>query len=303
MTTSTLKTPSVQADSAENCAELAADNRREQGVFFGLSAPALLIVLIVAVVPVLWLSSLSFVNAEGALSLENYERIFTSSLYRNTFVVTLQISVAVTLACVILGYPLCYWLAHQTPRTAGILMVFVLVPFWTSVLVRTYAWLVLLQRNGVINDTLMSIGLIDVPLKLANNLTGSIIGMIHIMLPFLVLPLYATMRGIDGDLVRAAVGLGSSRRSAFWRVYLPMSLPGLFAGTVLVFILSLGFYVTPALLGGGRVQMLAQRIESTITVYSNWGAASALGVVLLIIAVLVLWLMNRVFGLDKLFMR
>lgn len=286
-----------------NASKLKSANRREQAVFFGLSAPALLIVLIVAVVPVLWLSSLSFVDAEGAFSLENYERIFSSKLYRNTFVVTLQISVVVTLVCVLLGYPLCYWLAHQPPHRAGILMVFVLVPFWTSVLVRTYAWLVLLQRNGVINDTLISIGLIDTPLRLANNLTGSIIGMIHIMLPFLVLPLYATMRSIDGDLVRAAVGLGSSPRSAFWRIYLPMSLPGLFAGTVLVFILSLGFYVTPALLGGGRVQMLAQRIESTITVYSNWGAASALGVVLLIIAVFVLWLMNRVFGLDKLFMR
>jgi putative spermidine/putrescine transport system permease protein len=303
MTDAALTTASASANSEENRAELAAANRREQAVFVGLSAPSLLIVLIVAVVPVLWLSSLSFVSAEGAFSLENYERIFSSSLYRNTFVVTLQISVSVTFACVLLGYPLCYWLAHQPPKRAGILMVFVLVPFWTSVLVRTYAWLVLLQRNGVINDTLITIGLIDEPLRLANNLTGSIIGMIHIMLPFLVLPLYATMRSIDGDLVRAAVGLGSSPRSAFWRVYLPMSLPGLFAGTVLVFILSLGFYVTPALLGGGRVQMLAQRIESTITVYSNWGAASALGVVLLIIAVLVLWLMNRVFGLDKLFMR
>lgn len=286
-----------------NASKLTADHRREQGVFLGLTAPALLLVIIIAIVPVLWLSSLSFLNASGELSLENYERIFTSPLYRSTFVVTLQISVAVTVACMILGYPLCYWLAHQRERRAGILLVFVLVPFWTSVLVRTYAWLVLLQRNGVINDSLIFLGVIEEPLRLGNNLTGSIIGMIHIMLPFLVLPLYATMRGIDGDLVRAAVGLGSSPRSAFWRVYLPMSLPGLFAGTVLVFILSLGFYVTPALLGGGRVQMLAQRIESTITVYANWGAASALGVVLLIIAMAVLWLMHRAFGLDKLFMR
>lgn len=286
-----------------NADGLRRDSWREQGVFLGLSAPALLIVLLVAVVPVLWLSSLSFVNAAGQLSAENYDRIFSSSLYRNTFMVTLQISVAVTFACMVLGYPLCYWLAKMPQRRASILLVFVLVPFWTSVLVRTYAWLVLLQRNGVINDGLLTIGLIDEPLQLAHNLTGSIIGMIHIMLPFLVLPLYATMRGIDADLVRAAIALGSSPRSAFWRVYLPMSLPGLFAGTVLVFILSLGFYVTPALLGGGRVQMLAQRIESTITVYANWGAASALGVVLLLIAVAMLWAMNRVFGLDKLFMR
>lgn len=303
MTEVVAKGRSLTASTDLNADALRRDSRREQGVALGLSAPALVIVLLVAVVPVLWLSSLSFVNAAGQLGVENYERIFSSALYRNTFMVTLQISVAVTLACVVLGYPLCYWLANMPQCRAAILLVFVLVPFWTSVLVRTYAWLVLLQRNGVINDGLLAIGLIDEPLQLAHNLTGAIIGMIHIMLPFLVLPLYATMRGIDGDLVRAAIALGSSPRSAFWRVYLPMSLPGLFAGTVLVFILSLGFYVTPALLGGGRVQMLAQRIESTITVYANWGAASALGVVLLLIAVAMLWAMNRVFGLDKLFMR
>ncbi len=303
MTEVVAKGRSLTASTDLNADALRRDSRREQGVALGLSAPALVIVLLVAVVPVLWLSSLSFVNAAGQLGVENYERIFSSALYRNTFMVTLQISVAVTLACVVLGYPLCYWLANMPQCRAAILLVFVLVPFWTSVLVRTYAWLVLLQRNGVINDGLLAIGLIDEPLQLAHNLTGAIIGMIHIMLPFLVLPLYATMRGIDGDLVRAAIALGSSPRSAFWRVYLPRSLPGLFAGTVLVFILSLGFYVTPALLGGGRVQMLAQRIESTITVYANWGAASALGVVLLLIAVAMLWAMNRVFGLDKLFMR
>jgi ABC-type spermidine/putrescine transport system permease subunit I len=182
-------------------------------------------------------------------------------------------------------------------------MVLVLVPFWTSVLVRTYAWLVLLQRNGLINGWLQSLGLIDEPLQLAHNLTGSIIGMVHIMLPFLVLPLYASMKSIDLDLVRAAVGLGATPRRAFWTVFFPMSLPGLFAGVVLVFVLSLGFFVTPALLGGGRVQMLAQRIESTITLYSNWGAASALGVVLLLVTLALIWLLHRVFGLDRLFAR
>jgi ABC-type spermidine/putrescine transport system permease subunit I len=182
-------------------------------------------------------------------------------------------------------------------------MVLVLVPFWTSVLVRTYAWLVLLQRNGLINGWLQSLGLIDEPLQLAHNLTGSIIGMVHIMLPFLVLPLYASMKSIDLDLVRAAVGLGATPRRAFWTVFFPMSLPGLFAGVVLVFVLSLGFFVTPALLGGGRVQMLAQRIESTITLYSNWGAASALGVVLLLVTLALIWVLHRVFGLDRLFAR
>jgi len=290
-------------ETLQNANTLKSEERRESLTFLGLSMPAVLVVLIVVFLPVFWLSSLSFYNAAGELSLENYARIFESALYRRTFVVTFQISITVTVFCVFLGYPLCYWLTKLPDRTAAILMVFVLVPFWTSVLVRTYAWLVLLQRNGVINSSLMKLGVIQEPLQLAHNLTGSIIGMIHIMLPFLVLPLYATMRSVDTDLVRAAVGLGSSPRGAFWRVFFPMSLPGLFAGIVLVFILSLGFFVTPALLGGGRVQMLAQRIESTITVYSNWGAASALGVVLLLMALAMIWLMNRVFGLDKLFMR
>jgi putative spermidine/putrescine transport system permease protein len=295
--------PQADAASLRNSGTLKSDERRERLTIFGLSLPAVLAILIVVFLPIFWLSSLSLYNATGALSAENYDRIFSSALYRRTFVVTFQISISVTLICVVLGYPLCYWLSKLPNRTSAILMVFVLVPFWTSVLVRTYAWLVLLQRNGIINSSLVSMGIIEEPLQLAHNLTGSIIGMVHIMLPFLVLPLYATMRSIDTDLVRAAVGLGSSPRGAFWRVFFPMSLPGLFAGIVLVFILSLGFYVTPALLGGGRVQMLAQRIESTITVYSNWGAASALGVVLLVLALLMIWLMNRIFGLDKLFMR
>lgn len=292
-----------EGQALRNAGVLKSEEYRERLTLFGLSMPALIAILVVVFLPIFWLSSLSFFGASGALSFENYDRIFNSALYRKTFVVTFQISVSVTVICVILGYPLCYWLNKLPNRTAGILMIFVLVPFWTSVLVRTYAWLVLLQRKGIINETLLRLGIIQEPLQLAHNLTGSIIGMVHIMLPFLILPLYATMRGIDTDLVRAAVGLGASPRSAFWHVFFPMSLPGLSAGIVLVFILSLGFYVTPALLGGGRVQMLAQRIESTITVYSNWGAASALGVVLLLLAILMIWLMNRVFGLDKLFMR
>ena len=247
----------TRARSLQNASTLKSEEYRERMTLFGLSLPAVLAILIVVFLPIFWLSSLSFYNAAGALSMENYERIFKSALYRRTFVVTFQISISVTVICVLLGYPLCYWLTKLSDRTAAILMVFVLVPFWTSVLVRTYAWLVLLQRNGIINSTLMSFGIIEEPLQLAHNLTGSIIGMVHIMLPFLILPLYATMRNIDTDLIRAAIGLGSSPRGAFWRVFFPMSLPGLFAGIVLVFILSLGFYVTPALLGGGRVQMLS----------------------------------------------
>ena len=171
----------------------------------------------------------------------------------------------------------------------------------TSLLVRTYAWLVLLQRKGVINGWLIETGIIDEPLRLVHNFTGTVIGMVQILLPFLVLPLYAAMKSIDRDFLKAAANLGASPINAFWRVFFPLSLPGLFAGVVLVFVLCLGFYVTPALLGGGKIIMWAQRIETSINLYANWGAASALGVVLLIVTLAILYGLNKLFGLDKVF--
>jgi ABC-type spermidine/putrescine transport system permease subunit I len=286
-----------------NSKALAKGRRKEGRLFFNLALPSLIIIMIVVFIPVFWLSSLSFFDRADELSWVNYDRIFQSQLYIKTFIVTLKISFIVLFFCILLGYPLCYWLSQLPDRIAGILMVFVLLPFWTSVLVRTYAWLVILQRNGIINDTLISIGWIDEPLQLAHNLTGTVIGMVHILLPFFILPLFASMRSIDTNFIRAAISLGSTPRGAFWRIFFIMSLPGFFAGTVLVFILALGTYVTPALLGGGKIQMLAQRIDSTIMLYSNWGAASALGVVLLILAFATIWIFNRAFGIDKLFMR
>jgi putative spermidine/putrescine transport system permease protein/spermidine/putrescine transport system permease protein len=169
----------------------------------------------------------------------------------------------------------------------------VLVPFWTSLLVRTYAWLVLLQRRGIVNSFLVGIGVVDQPLRLVHNLTGTVIGMVHIMLPFLVLPLYASMRSIDPTYTRAAASLGASPVRAFWEIYFPLSLPGLIAGLVLTFILCLGFYVTPAVLGGGQVQMIAQRIEASVHLFPTWGPASALGVVLLVLTGLILLASHR----------
>ena len=286
-----------------NSKALAKERRKEGRLFFNLSLPSLITILIVVFIPVFLLSSLSFFDRAGDLSWANYDRIFQSQLYIKTFIITLKISFITLFFCILLGYPLCYWLSQLPDRLAGILMIFVLLPFWTSILVRTYAWLVILQRNGIINDTLISIGWIDEPLQLAHNLTGSLIGMVHILLPFFILPLFASMRSIDTNFIRAAISLGSTPRGAFWRIFFKMSLPGFFAGTVLVFVLALGTYVTPALLGGGKIQMLAQRIDSTIMLYSNWGAASALGVVLLILAFVTIWVFNRAFGIDKLFMR
>jgi putative spermidine/putrescine transport system permease protein/spermidine/putrescine transport system permease protein len=173
------------------------------------------------------------------------------------------------------------------------------MPFWTSILVRTYAWLVLLQRQGLINKWAMQLGLWDQPVTLVYNWTGTLLGMVHIMLPFLILPLYGSMRAIDRDYLKAAANLGAAPTRAFWLVFLPLSLPGLFAGALIVFILCLGFYVTPAILGGGKVIMVANRIANDIEIFFNWGAASALGVVLLVLTGIVLYLATRLVRLDR----
>jgi putative spermidine/putrescine transport system permease protein/spermidine/putrescine transport system permease protein len=175
----------------------------------------------------------------------------------------------------------------------------VLLPFWTSLLVRTYAWLVLLQKRGLVNEWAMSLGLWDEPIKIVHNMTGTLIGMVHIMLPFLILPVYGAMRAIDRDLMKAASNLGASPRRAFWTVFFPLTLPGLFAGALMVFILCLGFFVTPAVLGGGKVIMVSMKIVSNIELFVNWGAASALGVVLLVATVAILWVASRFLNLER----
>lgn len=277
--------------------ELAADARAERRGLAALCAPGLILSLVLLVAPMAWIFWFSLVDAEGHFTAEHYARIWSEGAYVQIFIVTFQVSLLVTGICLLLGYPLAYCLAQLPSRLAGILLLGVLMPFWTSLLVRTYAWLVLLQRRGIVNSFLIDIGVIDQPLRLVHNLTGTVIGMVHIMLPFLVLPLYAAMRSIDGSFVRAAANLGASPVKAFFQVYLPLSMPGLVAGLVLTFILCLGFYITPAVLGGGRVQMIAQRIEASVHLFPTWGPAAALGVVLLVLTVGILllshWLVGR----------
>lgn len=283
----------------DNAAELAADEKRERQGLFALCSPALVLVFLVVILPVGWLFWLSLYDAHDAFTWGNYTRMVHSGAYIKTFRTTFEISVVVTGVCVLLGYPLAYLLSQLSQRLAALGMICVILPFWTSLLVRTYAWLVLLQRKGLINEALLGLGVIDHPLRLVYNFTGTVIGMVHILLPFLVMPLYASMKTIDRDLVRAAANLGASPVQGFWRVFFPLSLPGLFAGVVLVFVLCLGFYVTPALLGGGKVQMWAMRIETSVNLYANWGAASALGVVLLVVTLAILYGLHRLFGLHR----
>jgi len=273
-----------------NLRGLARDERAERWLYLGLCSPAMLVVLLLLCLPIGWIFWLSFVGEQGQFTAENFTRIWTEGAYVAIFATTFKISLLVTGICLLLGYPVAYCLSQLSSRLAGILMLCVLVPFWTSLLVRTYAWLVLLQRKGLINSALVDLGLLEKPIPLVHNFTGTVVGMVHIMLPFMVLPLYASMRTIDTTYLRAAANLGASPARAFRQIFLPLSLPGLIAGLVLTFILCIGFYITPAVLGGGKVQMIAQRIENSVNLYPTWGPASALGVVLLLLTLLALTL-------------
>jgi putative spermidine/putrescine transport system permease protein len=215
------------------------------------------------------------------------QRVFGRILVR-----TFEISGIVTLWCLLLGYPLAYWLTTLSARKANVLMILVLVPFWTSILVRVAAWIVLLQSAGLVNRGLMALGVIDHPLALLFNRVGVIVAMTHILLPFMILPLYSVMKSVPPTYLRAAVSLGSSPLAAFFRVYVPQTYPGIGAGALLVFILSIGYYVTPALLGGADDQMLSYYIAQYANVNVNWGMACALGA-LLLAATLVLYAVYR----------
>lgn len=275
------------------------DARRERLRLLALSSPAFLLVFVVLLIPVGWLFFLSFIDKDG-FTLSHYARLWQNDAYFEIFRVTFLSSFLVTVLTVVLGYPLAYLLS-QLPRRAAIIgLTVVLLPFWTSLLVRTYAWLVLLQRKGLVNSTLMSLGLIDEPLNLVYNMSGVVIGMVHIMLPFMVLPLYATMRSIDPGLMRAAISLGAPRHKAFFTIFAPLSLPGVIAGSLLVFIYCLGFYITPQVLGGGRINLVSMKILENATIYSDWGAASALGVVLLVVTLLLFKAIQMIVPVDRL---
>jgi|SRR5476649_1841636 len=208
------------------------------------------------------------------------------ALYVNVLARTLLMALVVTLCCLALGYPLAYWLAKQPDGRANLLMIMVLLPFWTSLIVRTASWIVLLQSGGLINSALLQIGIIDKPLVLVFNRVGVYIAMTHILLPFIVLPLYAVMKGISPNYMRAAISLGAHPFVAFWRVYVPQTYAGVAAGGLLVFIMAIGYYITPALLGGPGDQMLSYFVAFFTNTTMNWGMAAALGSQLLIIVIM-----------------
>jgi putative spermidine/putrescine transport system permease protein len=210
------------------------------------------------------------------------------AIFITVFVRTFWVSLVVTAACLLLGYPIAHLLASLPPRRGNVLMILVLLPFWTSVLVRTTAWLVLLQREGVVNDLAVRLGITATRIELVHNRFGVYVAMVHILLPFMVLPIYSVMRRISPQHMRAAASLGARPLLAFRKVYLPQSLPGVIGGCLLVFILALGFYVTPALVGGGSDQLISYFIALFVNEIVNWGMAAALSAILLGIVVVLL---------------
>jgi ABC-type spermidine/putrescine transport system permease subunit I len=288
-----------QSESAgRNRATLARLRREVQLRYIAVVIPLILYLLFFYAYPVIAMLFRSV--SEPTWSLTNYSHLVQTNVYVHVMWITVWISIVVTICTLILGYPVAYLISSVTTTKSNLLIVLVLVPFWTSILVRTYAWMVLLGRQGIINELLQSMGIIDQPLRLLNTRFAVYVSMVHILLPFMILPLYSVMRGIDRSVLRAAEGLGARPSAVFRQVMLPLSLPGVAAGCLLVFILSLGFYITPALVGGPKDLMISVLIAQQVDLF-NWAFASALAAVLLVGALLIFVIFNRILGVEKIF--
>jgi len=245
-------------------------------------APLLLLMIAAFNVPLLYMLGIGFWAKGGGFTTEHYEALANAPVYLRVLAGTVRVSLISTLANVALGYPLAYWMRGLSPKGQLIAVALVITPFWISVLVRTYAWIVVLGNAGVVNTGLLWLGVIDEPIRFLYNEVGVTIGMANVLLPFLVLPLFAAMLRIDNRLLQAAASLGAPPRTIFWKVFFPLTVPALGAGALMVFILSLGFYVTPAILGGNRVTMISNLLDKLINEIPRWEQASALSTLLLL---------------------
>ena len=261
-------------------------------------APVVIYLILLFVVPVAAILALSFLSDHGSLSVEQYQRLVDKPLYGKVLANTLRTALWTTILCLVGAYPIAFLLANTSKLRSNLLIVFVLMPFWTSFLVRTFAWIVLLGRKGAINQTLQSVHLTDGPLSLMYNFGGVLVGMVHAMMPLAVLTMLAVMVGIDRNLLNAAATMGARAGTRFWRIYFPLSMPGVAASGLLIFITSLGFFITPSLLGGPRDTMIVQLIIFQIHEVLNWRFAGAIGVLLLATFVVIFVIYDGVFGLS-----
>ena len=266
---------------------------------FLMILPALIILLVFYFYPILKLLPRSVLE-NGQFDFSRIAELFTDDLYRTTIFRTIGICLAATLINVLLGYPVAYMMSRAKKRTANVFLTIIMLSLWTSLLVRTYSWMVLLQRTGVINRILLALGIVTEPVQFMYTETAVLIGMVHLLLPYMILPIYSVLRSIDPNLALAAESMGASKTKAFFKVTFPLSIPGMASGVLLVFIQSLGFYVTPMLLGGSQTLMISGLIDKQMFTFLDWSFGAALGLVLLFITVIFLLIFNRFFGMDTL---
>ena len=265
---------------------------------FLLVSPALIALLILFVYPIAGILVRSLFSPD--FTFKHYLYFFQNPLYAKVMWITIQISFLSTLTSVLVGYPVAYVLRRARPGLRNFFLLVIVLSFMISLLVRNYSWIIVLQRNGVINLLLKSFGLIDQPLILLHNKFSTMVGMTHIFTPYIIFPIYSVMMGIDLNLEKAAQNLGATRWQTFWRVTFPLSLPGIGAGALLVFIMALGFFITPALLGGRKELMLSNLIEIQVVDLLNWPFASAMSVVLMVVTLIIFFIYNRYLGAERL---
>jgi len=263
-----------------------------------LLGPAVLWTLIFFLLPLAVMIRQSFVR--DGFSLFYYQKLFSTPLYGDAMLTTLEISLVVTAGCLLLGYPVAYLIATAGPRVRSLVLLLVLIPYWLDYIVRSYSWMVLLGRMGLINRTLMALGLMGEPVSILYTVWSVYIGMIQILLPLMVLTLYGAMHGIDQRLVQAAAIHGARPWEAFRRVFFPLSLPGVYGACLLTFVVSMGFYITPALLGGRKEAMISQLIYTLASDMLDWPLASAVSVLLLAVSLVIVIVYNRLFSIDRL---
>src|SRR5262245_4103337 len=262
-----------------------------------MGAPLSLLLVAFLVYPVGQLLVLSFFSG-SAFTLEHYRQLFASSVYVEVLLITLKISFLTTVLSAIAAYPIAYLISQVSKERKAALLTWVLLSFWTSFLVRAFAWIVLLGRNGVVNKLLIALGILDTPASLLYNFGSVLVGMVHALLPLAVLTMLSVMENIDRPLPRAAATLGARPGTAFWKIYFPLSLPGVAAAAIMVFVTAIGFFIVPALLGGRRETMITQLIIDQVQQTLNWGFAGAISVLLLITVLAVFWLYDALLGLS-----
>jgi ABC-type spermidine/putrescine transport system permease subunit I len=265
-----------------------------------LLIPPAIFLIVFFFIPLLRIFIISLTDKDGNLSLASYAQFFQTDIYLRVILLTFRVSLVVTLLCLVLGYPVAYMMTKCSKRVCSLIMIVVMIPFWTSLLVRTYAWMILLRTEGVINNLLMAIGLIDAPLTLYKNTLGVYIGMTHILLPYMILSLYPVLSSIDSNYVSAARNLGANKVTAFIKVYFPLSIQGIFAGFILVFVMGIGYFITPSLLGGTNDTMISQLIQVQVSKLLNWQFASAVSIILFIISMGILYASKKIMKVEKL---